>query len=315
MSADIELWNPPNDPTVFESLCLDLWREIWHDLSAQKNGRSGQPQAGVDVFGQHEGKWAGVQCKQKDGLLWSKVTVKELEAEVKAAKQFNPPLAKFILATTGPRDAKVQKRAREFTEESKQQSLFNVVVWSWVDIWHELYGRKDLLTRIAPTYWPRLVAVRQCGNTLNTPPDTSDAATPPPERLTIRENSAEEIIGHLKGVTSSYRFHEKAKELYFGRWTREPGWQATVNGLPSKLSGGFWYCSFKEVGSGTLVTVTTVQDVSALRPGDSVTVSGRISWVSQFPDVSLEEATVRGDHVPYLRREEELDDTEAASKR
>ena len=93
MSADIERWEPPNDPTAFESLCLDLWRDIWHDSNAQKNGRSGQPQAGVDVFGQHEGKWVGVQCKQKDGLLWSKVTVKELEAEVEAAKQFNPPLA------------------------------------------------------------------------------------------------------------------------------------------------------------------------------------------------------------------------------
>src|ERR1700676_2598167 len=74
MSADIERWDPPNDPTAFESLCLELWRDIWNDPNAQKNGRSGQPQAGVDVFGQHDGKWAGVQCKQKDGLLWSKVT-------------------------------------------------------------------------------------------------------------------------------------------------------------------------------------------------------------------------------------------------
>jgi hypothetical protein len=126
MSADIERWEPPNNPTVFESLCLDLWREIWDDPSAQKNGRSGQPQAGVDVFGQRQGKWEGVQCKQKDGLLRSKVTVKEFEAEVEAAKQFNPPLANFILATTGPRDAKVQERAREFIEEHKPQGLFSV---------------------------------------------------------------------------------------------------------------------------------------------------------------------------------------------
>lgn len=86
MSAAIERWEPPNDPTAFESLCLDLWREVWHDLSAQKNGRSGQPQAGVDVFGQHEGKWVGVQCKQKHGLVRRKVTVQELEAEVEAVE-------------------------------------------------------------------------------------------------------------------------------------------------------------------------------------------------------------------------------------
>src|SRR5437588_8975676 len=104
MSADIERWDPPNDPTAFESLCLDLWKEIWNG-QAQKNGRTGQPQAGVDIFGQHQGKWVGVQCKQKDGLLRRRVTITELEQEVAAAKLFTPPLSTFILATTRPRDA------------------------------------------------------------------------------------------------------------------------------------------------------------------------------------------------------------------
>ena len=51
--------------------------------------------------------------------------------------------------------------------------------------------------------------------------------------------------------------------------------------LPSKLSEGLWHCMFKEVGSGTVVMARTVQDVSTLRRGDSVTVSGRIREVSQ----------------------------------
>src|SRR5262245_35160424 len=47
--AHIEAWPPPGDDVAFESLCLDLWREIWGpDSGAQKNGRRGQPQAGVD---------------------------------------------------------------------------------------------------------------------------------------------------------------------------------------------------------------------------------------------------------------------------
>jgi hypothetical protein len=189
MSAAIERWDPPNDSTAFESLCLDLWREIWNDPNAQKNGRSGQPQAGVDVFGQHQGKWVGVQCKQKDGLLWSKVTVKELEAEVIAAKQFNPPLAEFILATTGPRDAKVQTRAREFTDEHKQQGLFSVVAWAWDDIWPELYHREDLLTRIAPAYWPRLFAILRRGDILIAPTRLSRGA----EKLVGREDDLKRI--------------------------------------------------------------------------------------------------------------------------
>ena len=42
----------------------------------------------------------------------------------------------------------------------------------------------------------------------------------------------------------------------------------------------------------------TIRDVSTLRPGDSVTVSGRISDVSQLESVSLEDAILRGDNVP-----------------
>jgi hypothetical protein len=132
------------------------------------------------------------------------------------------------------------------------------------------------------------------------PDVTSDRATPAlaPRRPTIREKSAGEIVGNLKGITLYYRFREKVEELYRGRWTREPSWQVTVDDLPSKLHGRLWYCSFKEVDSGTLVWAMTVQDVSTLRPGDSVTVSSGISDVSQLGYVSLEDAVARGDNVP-----------------
>src|SRR6266540_1240608 len=109
MNADSERLLPPNEPTAFESLCLDLWKDIWGDQDAQKNGRRGQPQAGVDFFGRYQGRWVGVQCKQKDGLLRSKLTVRELGEEVENAKGFTPKLSTFILATSGPRDAKAQK--------------------------------------------------------------------------------------------------------------------------------------------------------------------------------------------------------------
>ena len=118
-----------------------------------------------------------------------------------------------------------------------------------------------------------------------------------PQRLAIRERSAAEILGHLKGKLS-YQFRESVEELYIGRWTPEPGWQATVHDLPSKLSGSLWYCSFREVGSDTLVFASTVQDVSTLRPGDSVTLSGRIRDVRQHGTISLEDAIVGGDNVP-----------------
>jgi tetratricopeptide (TPR) repeat protein len=156
LSADFEILPPPNNSVVFESLCLDLWKELWRYPNAQKNGRSGQPQAGVDVFGQQHEQWVGVQCKQKDNPLWVKVNVKELETEVEKALNFRPQLASFILATTGPADAEVQQRARELTEMHKKKGLFSVSVWSWREIWNAIYQDSKLLERIGPIYWPRL---------------------------------------------------------------------------------------------------------------------------------------------------------------
>jgi hypothetical protein len=123
-----------------------------------------------------------------------------------------------------------------------------------------------------------------------------------PQRITIREKSAADILANLKGITPSYRFREKVEELYLGRWTGDPGWSATVHDLPSKLSGGSWFCSLKEVGSGTRLMAVTVQDISTLRAGDSVTVSGRIRDVSILEDVSLEDAVFLSDTVPPTSR-------------
>ena len=156
VSANYESLLPPDTPEEFESLCLDLWKELCNDPGAQKNGRRGQNQDGVDVFAQHEGKWIGIQCKRKDGLLRTKVSSRELAQEVNAACRFMPKLSLFILATTGPRDASVQKRARELSEEHKRQGLFTVEVWSWEDIREEFTAHRELRRRILQKYYRHL---------------------------------------------------------------------------------------------------------------------------------------------------------------
>jgi hypothetical protein len=67
-------WNfvqipPPSDWQAFERLCHRLWMRLWNDPNAQLNGRTGQEQHGVDIFGQTQGKlrWGGIQCKRRDG--------------------------------------------------------------------------------------------------------------------------------------------------------------------------------------------------------------------------------------------------------
>lgn len=144
-----ERWPSPTDPIAFESLCADLWGAIW-GRAAHKNGRTGQPQAGVDIYGKHGSEWIGIQCKQKDELLRSKLTSSELAEEVAAARRFVPPLKRFIVATTGPADARIQEEARRLTEEHTRHGLFEVEVWSWTEIWAELSRRPGLLQVVGP---------------------------------------------------------------------------------------------------------------------------------------------------------------------
>jgi hypothetical protein len=87
---------PPTSWETFEDLCLALFKAVWKDPLAQKNGRRGQPQHGVDVFGSMNGLGTailGVQCRGKDRTLGAKATVEELKDELAKAERFNPPLA------------------------------------------------------------------------------------------------------------------------------------------------------------------------------------------------------------------------------
>jgi tetratricopeptide (TPR) repeat protein len=131
---------PPADWQKFERFCRDLWAEIWGDPNAQANGRSGQKQAGVDVFGYNskDGLLCGVQCKRRGAtneIDSGKITEKVLRAEVEKAKTFKPPLSgEFVLASTAKRDVAIQEVARQITKEHAERGLFPVRVYAWDDI-------------------------------------------------------------------------------------------------------------------------------------------------------------------------------------
>lgn len=145
---------PPTSWDEFQSLCHRLWTAILNDPTAQQNGRIGQEQHGVDVFGRRNGKeWVGVQCKGKDRLTKKKVTNKELADEALKAQRFNPPLGEFILATTAPRDGKIQEEARRISAEYKKNGLFSITVWSWEDILVELDNHQDVAHWYRPTFY------------------------------------------------------------------------------------------------------------------------------------------------------------------
>jgi hypothetical protein len=135
----------PKNWQDFESICHRLWIEIWNDPNAQKNGRQGQGQDGVDIYGTpiYSREIFGVQCKDKDGQLGSFLTAQELTDECSKAKKFSPEISSFTMATTAPRDAKLQEKARQLTSENKFP--FDIQVWSWDDIQSEIVYRQSIL--------------------------------------------------------------------------------------------------------------------------------------------------------------------------
>jgi hypothetical protein len=113
-----------------------LWKAIWRDDGAQKNGRNGQPQHGVDVYGRPaKGQsWAGIQCKGKENYTNQELTTAEIQSESGKARGFNRRLAEYAIATTAPRDGALQEFARVLTEENMRAGWFSVTVYGWHDI-------------------------------------------------------------------------------------------------------------------------------------------------------------------------------------
>ena len=125
---------PPANWQDFEDLCLKLWRPRL--IGAKKHGRSGQPQAGVDIFGRDPKTeaWVGIQCKQRGQWPKKVLTASEIETEVEQAERFKPPLSHFIVATTAPRDAEVQRLVREMSDRRRSKGRFQIDLFSWDDL-------------------------------------------------------------------------------------------------------------------------------------------------------------------------------------
>lgn len=146
---------PPKSWEVFEDLCHRLFKEVWGDPLAQKVGRRGQPQQGVDVFGSPNRNYEifhGVQCKLKDESHGGKLSLSELQQEISKADGFVPALNHWILATTAPVDAALQDNARELTVARKEEGRFTVSVLGWGEIMTLLCQHKQVLSEFYPEH-------------------------------------------------------------------------------------------------------------------------------------------------------------------
>lgn len=131
----------------FQSLCCELWKKLWNDTYAQKNGRSGQKQKSVNIWGNPNQKdlYQGIQCKKID--INSVISENDVREEVENAKEFYPQLELLIIDNTGKKDTHIEKLSREITEENKKQDLFAVKVMSWDDIKELSNPYPDIIVR------------------------------------------------------------------------------------------------------------------------------------------------------------------------
>lgn len=126
----------PENWQDFETLCKKLWGEIWKCPEIKKNGRQGQPQCGVDIYGKPYGEteYFGIQCKGKDEYAESQLTEKEIDEEIEKATHFVPKLKKLYFATTATKSAKIEEYVRTKDIANVKIGLFEVHLFSWEDI-------------------------------------------------------------------------------------------------------------------------------------------------------------------------------------
>lgn len=132
------------DADEFENLVLELLSRKWK-VALQRNGRNGQAQNGVDIYGEREGvagAYVGVQCKNVEAL-----SLADVEVEVAKAEAFTPSLCEYWLATSSARDARLQEQVRQLSMGRRAQGKFPVNVWFWDDIELELGGHSELVVK------------------------------------------------------------------------------------------------------------------------------------------------------------------------
>lgn len=120
----------------FETLCKKLWGEIWRCPEIKKNGRAGQAQHGVDVYGVPAGEdgYYGIQCKGKDDYTNAVFTEKEVDAEIEKARGFIPALKKLYFATTANKDAAIEAYVRQRNLKNRAAGSFGIELFCWEDI-------------------------------------------------------------------------------------------------------------------------------------------------------------------------------------
>lgn len=121
----------PKNWQDFETIVCDAMSQRWKSPDLQKNGRPGQKQAGIDIYGADEiGRRVGVQCKRTKDLLKDNT----ITTEISNAETFKGHLSALYIATTADYDSELQKRIRLLSDKRVAAGKFAVSLIFWEEI-------------------------------------------------------------------------------------------------------------------------------------------------------------------------------------
>lgn len=139
----------PKSWDEFEDISADILKRMWRDPYVIRNGRSGQKQYGVDIYGRpvhlhgQGTKIAAAQCKRVISL-----TEQEIADEINSACSFTPLPEEFLILTTLKRDSELQTYVRTCTWK-----INRVEILFWDDISLFLSEFDELLKKDFPRWF------------------------------------------------------------------------------------------------------------------------------------------------------------------
>jgi hypothetical protein len=142
----------PKSWDEFERIVLSAAKLRWGTPDWYPNGRQGQKQDGIDVWGRDAaGRVIGIQCKKAQGGITEAIVLDELEK----ARGFTPQPAALYVATTSPADAVLQKTIRDLSSKRQAAGESSVDLLFWEDICTDLAKNEDVLFTHYPQLRPR----------------------------------------------------------------------------------------------------------------------------------------------------------------
>jgi hypothetical protein len=124
------------DEDAFDDLSVDFAADAFGAELAQRYGRRGSSQHGVDsLLKRKDGSWVGAQAKCYEDK--TPLPTKLLDEDLKKAHAITPPLEHYAVVTTKDRNTTLSDWARNATINGKD----NVRIYFWDDI--EAWLRKD----------------------------------------------------------------------------------------------------------------------------------------------------------------------------